>query len=383
MRKRQRGNAKWRVMYGLLLVAMMCCGPAGAQDPQNPQELLARTEETLQKFERGQYVASVSVRRKGEEFPEETQVREARWEVRHDGDRWRLVCDGESTARQRGKTFQDKRKIEYVFSPEGSLLVDLDPKTRDVTAVIARKRLNEESRRMVFMEDDFMWVYGHLQGNGLKSYLPAALRESSLTARASDLAGTSTWLVEGKGPYGTYQVWLDPKEGYLPRRVELRKTGSDLFGKKPVSAIAGLHQVTVTIAVQRFEHVDQVPIMAEFSIEHKQEYADHEVMVRSMSKLSKISLSGDLASPNAFQVAAKIPNGTPVQVDDALHLDYIWKDGQIVNVVDSELLSQLGGHGFLGGFGLGRFWLVAVNLLVFSAGLCVWIWRRRGMAPHG
>lgn len=67
-----------------------------------------------------------------------------------------------------------------------------------------------------------------------------------------------------------------------------------------------------------------------------------------------------------------IPNGTRVQVDDYLGIDFIWQDGEIVRKVDRVKLSALVGQPFFGSprrrylwIGLGLVGLAAVGWLVW------------------
>lgn len=70
-----------------------------------------------------------------------------------------------------------------------------------------------------------------------------------------------------------------------------------------------------------------------------------------------------------------IPNGTPVQVNDYLGIDFIWQDGEIVRKVDRVKLSALVGQPFFGSplrrylwMGLGLVGLAAVGWLVWRLG---------------
>lgn len=73
-----------------------------------------------------------------------------------------------------------------------------------------------------------------------------------------------------------------------------------------------------------------------------------------------------------FSIDGKIPNGTPVSMQDAPQLQYVWLDGKIVPKTDEVALRiARGGHKFMPGPDEPRFWLMGVGiaLIVFALGV--------------
>ncbi len=87
--------------------------------------------------------------------------------------------------------------------------------------------------------------------------------------------------------------------------------------------------------------------------------------------LSNIHFNG--LSDADFQLQATVPNGTAVHMQDALHLDYAWLDGQIVPR-PNELLIAKSDAKFLGGSRAS--WLIFANLAVLFGALLVYTYRK-------
>jgi hypothetical protein len=65
----------------------------------------------------------------------------------------------------------------------------------------------------------------------------------------------------------------------------------------------------------------------------------------------------------------KIPNGTPVSMNDAPQIEYVWMDGEIVPKTDEVALAiARGGHKFIPGPQEPRFWLIALGIIMMLLG---------------
>ncbi|MGL6193800.1 MAG: hypothetical protein ACRC2T_03150 [Thermoguttaceae bacterium] len=70
-------------------------------------------------------------------------------------------------------------------------------------------------------------------------------------------------------------------------------------------------------------------------------------------------------TPAMCAIKTTIPNGTPVYMQDAPQIEYIWMDGKIVPKTDELMLAiARGGHKFMPGVSEPRFWLMAIGLIV-------------------
>lgn len=75
-------------------------------------------------------------------------------------------------------------------------------------------------------------LYGYLRydaGHNLPSLLQ--LGEVSVSSSIDD---HPTIRIVSRGDYGMHVVWLDPAFGYLPRKIEMRKQGNDLYHETPI-----------------------------------------------------------------------------------------------------------------------------------------------------
>ena len=45
----------------------------------------------------------------------------------------------------------------------------------------------------------------------------------SVSDKMVSINGNSCYLIHGKCTWGEYSVWIDPNNGYLPRKLEMKK----------------------------------------------------------------------------------------------------------------------------------------------------------------
>ncbi|WP_460183843.1 hypothetical protein [Thermopirellula anaerolimosa] len=347
----------------------------------NTAGVVRELEETLRECSYLEFDASVKVYEHSVDSSERPIMRDGQYHVLRGLKNWKCLGKVFGSTVYKGKAVAETTQFEHLIKGGEWFTVLIEPSSGKVESVLLDRNVSEEDRSWALLEDDFVWVFGYHPGNWFASYLPDVLRQCELTAKPDVLDGRDTFLLEAQGRYGHYQLWLDPSEGFLPRRMVLVKRGSDLFGKEPVSASKGLHAVVITVDVRRIDRVKDIPVMAEFVIEREKSYDDRRVVDRSMCSLSNIRVLSNPAQEDGFALSTKIPNGTPVQVQDALHLDFVWEDGRVVNVVDSRLVSRLEDSRFHPGGANSRFWLVAANAGAIGLLLLVMALRRwRGHA---
>jgi hypothetical protein len=89
--------------------------------------------------------------------------------------------------------------------------------------------------------------------------------------------------------------------------------------------------------------------------------------------LEKVSFS-DISFPtnlteNNIKISIKIPNGTPVSMQNAPQIQYVWMDGKIVVKTDEVALAiARGGHKFIPGPDQPRFWMMALGIIMMLVG---------------
>jgi hypothetical protein len=72
---------------------------------------------------------------------------------------------------------------------------------------------------------------------------------------------------------------------------------------------------------------------------------------------------------NEFRITTKILNGTPVYMEDALHIEHIWMDGKIEPRTDEVMLRiAQGDHKFIPGTDEPRFWFMVLGAILIIVG---------------
>jgi peroxiredoxin len=170
----------------------------------------------------------------------------------------------------------------------------------------------------------------------------AILRECAdlrITDQAEPLDSHACVVVTGTSKYGKYTLWCDPQLGYLPRRVSLTKTGSDVtgrttFDKLQLASPSGNgfeapQRMQVTADSMTFQTIEGVTLPLSCRTVTRYEFADgnwHERRV--LVKREKIDLHPDLNKPDLFQ--PDLPDGTILSNQEDLNGPYEWRDGKPV-----------------------------------------------------
>ena len=189
------------------------------------------------------------------------------------------------------------------------------------------------------------FLYGRLACDNAR--LPDVLAESTLTVRPlqEQVDGHSTWVLEGRGRFGQYTVWVDAESDYLPRRVVIRKSDSDLIRDVPVKElepyidsddpIPDSRVIAFEIRVDNVEigEIAGVRFMKRYDISGTTLYDSNE----SFTRMKKVRFSEFDPSPNLakedFELTLQIPEGTHIVIRD----DYVWRNNDVqINLSDAE-----------------------------------------------
>jgi hypothetical protein len=167
--------------------------------------------------------------------------------------------------------------------------------------------------------------------------------------------GHSCMALEAKTPFGQYQLWIDPENGYQIRRAVVRKSAEDLswmnrpFGYKPPKP-KELEHFVVPVRKEGLFTLDQVELadlgygrfflssaLASSVIRHE----DGSAMTNtSRIRVRDLVLNPDFAAMGAFNTDF-IPEGAITTLTVAPYLTYEWRDGNVVPRVDREQLKQM------------------------------------------
>ena len=90
-------------------------------------------------------------------------------------------------------------------------------------------------------------------------------------------------------------------------------------------------------------------------------------ILKANVKLDQVFLPQAL-SENDFRISIKIPNGTPVAMQDVPQIDYVWLDGKpVVNTDEIALRIARGDYGFMMGRRILAFGLWPLGQSCFSS----------------
>jgi outer membrane lipoprotein-sorting protein len=78
---------------------------------------------------------------------------------------------------------------------------------------------------------------------------------------------------------------------------------------------------------------------------------------------------------DTLQLSLKIPNYTPVHMQDAPQIQYVWIDGKIEPLTDELALARIQGQRFIPGIDESRFWFIAIGIILMSLGLVRKLWK--------
>jgi len=165
-----------------------------------------------------------------------------------------------------------------------------------------------------------------------------------------------TRVLRSTGPYGTHTLYLDPKFGFLPRRVEVHKQNGHLWNDiqlgveqtpsarvpaatrerlkargmlQPNFEISDSSSLITNIQIEEkngqfvttaFDYVQKQTIKTEGRVEEKQEKTEYRGRV--------FEVNPENWPANAFDNSVDIPNGTAVRTPNPGR-SLVWKDGKV------------------------------------------------------
>lgn len=327
--------------------------------------ILARYKESVDRLDRCEFSMELKgyFAAKGSAFEEETLLRESLWHCRRDGQRWRVESHDNVTNSLNGRIDKATTDGEYVVANQGHLNAqNYEGSDLRVSAALPGESpaVSQDAadpfapwpRPFLLLEGAFL--FGYLSCDGQTSLFDICARGAH---RAQDeiVDGHQTIRIECTGPHGTHRLWLDPVMGCLPRRIEVEKSGDDLYSGKPVSAhgphhVKGWHwpdlQLSrVSVVVDRVEltSLNESPAITGFTYNRTMVY-DGGASARERLVVGVKDLQIDPTfAQDAFKVRSSIPNGTPVSVAGVSQIHFEWRDGKVLKVFDGLAGRETGG----------------------------------------
>lgn len=353
-------------------------GADGAHGADPAAEVFDRYEASLRRMGKLRFSVHATSYFVGGPFQEETVVRKADWRCVRDVGRWKIDCRQTFTFRHNGELLHGVEHRQDLGTEAGqvNVWVDDDEKTVDVTARLASEAPAAHSQQEVLQHsgdlDRFAtipWPLHLEEGGFLFGYvsMDGAARLSKVMAdsmaRVTDPESRvgqdeDAVVAESRGPYGRHRVWFDPDAGFLPRRVEVEKAGSDIFGNTTVAALrmraplntfwpdGAIERVIENIENVEIEQFDSAFIPVAFVFTQTRCYAGAaSATQRTEFRVSDVDFDPTYA-PSDFKITVAIPDGTPVAMRGVPQILYEWRDGRITKLVDQKAAWALAGQRF-------------------------------------
>lgn|SRR5487761_1413142 len=239
----------------------MIRGTAGSEVDSQPRiaGVLEHYEASLRAMQHARFRLHANKFFIGGSFTEDTKILDVETSCVRDGERWKIDERQWSLGRIKGKLQEVRMRHEDVGTRHGEVEVWHHPpsgKRPEKFSVSARLEgeappAKSEEEVLAHRGDSgrfaeipwptdlgyggFIFGYLYLDGTSRLSEVLAHSKGRVVDANAKDAAGRRAVLVESHGKFGRHRVWFDPDAGYLPRRVEVEKTGADVFGTKTVA----------------------------------------------------------------------------------------------------------------------------------------------------
>jgi hypothetical protein len=164
-----------------------------------------------------------------------------------------------------------------------------------------------------------------------------------------------------------YELWLDPTLQFMPVRISLYDTETERND---------VNYFTFDFVIESFSKLKSIPLPQKYSIKIETAHQWYEKNVLK-SIPSKETIQGEISvtsvghsfSEKDFKITMPIPNYTEVSMQDALQIQYVWLDGEIVPLTDEIALARIRGHGFMPGVREPRFWLIAAGVGLIFLGI--------------
>ncbi len=194
-------------------------------------------------------------------------------------------------------------------------------------------------------------VFGRLPGDG-GSPVWGIVGDSStreVLPQTVEIDGAETYVVKSRGQYGEHQLWLDPRRGGLPLRIEIRKQSGNLndddqLGSQAATGADGSVADAISIRIDNIKLSKQegVHFIAAFDYAFTATFptgnAARVFNHKRAYRISSMDMFSKAVTDARFCFDMQIPNGTRVDVfrnsrlgtgSTAASDSEVWVDGKL------------------------------------------------------
>ncbi|MDR0705655.1 MAG: hypothetical protein LBF88_11785 [Planctomycetaceae bacterium] len=194
-----------------------------------------------------------------------------------------------------------------------------------------------------------------------------AFQKMNLNVDQQQWQGHNVYRLIGIDEKVRYELWLDPTLQFMPVRISLYDKEMERND---------VNYFTFDFVIESFSKLKSIPLPQKYLIKIETAHQWYEKNVLK-SIPSKETIQGEISvtsvghsfSEKDFKITMPIPNYTEVSMQDALQIQYVWLDGEIVPLTDELALARIRGHGFIPGVREPRFWLIVSGILMMAIAL--------------
>ena len=318
-------------------------------------------------------------------IPDEKLMATKRLSFGRDQAKWKITRNDSATDFFRGKFSEFQVATEFVVNEDicdvnSNQQVGTDKNNAANFRISVSHKLGNAAKTSLERLQFGSLLYGNPFGEGQQT-LSDLLRESKISTDGKEYAidgNRHLKLLEAHGKYGVIHFWLDPEADYVPRKVSMKKRGTDILDTKPVNSlsdIGGKGTMWPTGKLSEYEQViDNVQVAKISNVLLIDAFTETEVYRfasgESLTMRNDVTISDLNLNPNFpaeyFQISTEIPDGTEVRDLDNPQIVYEWRDGKIGKVLDKKQIDALGTANFSkdNAGSSKRFIFVAINVVV-------------------
>ncbi len=163
--------------------------------------------------------------------------------------------------------------------------------------------------------------------------LLASSGNAVLSPKMESVDGFATYVLESRNQRGLYRVWVDARNGFIPRKITVRRKKNDLHRDGPLRG--GI--VEIEIGGVEIEEVGGHYVVTRSRVNERVLF--REMLIESQTldvKRENIEWNPDFEKMGAFVIDG-IPEGAKVQNFDFPDVPHIWADGRAI--IDGGLTS--------------------------------------------